>query len=112
LNPATFGQIDIKNPLSRGGIGAWELAARLSAINLNDGPYAGSYFSNLMAISQNNGVAHAVVANSGVLGGREENFTLGLNWYPNPGFRVGKSTITRDSGGPAMPWFTAVVLRK
>lgn len=60
LNPATFGQIKILNPLSAGGIGAWELAARFSELNLNDG---------------------------GIQGGREENVTVGLNWYPDPGFR-------------------------
>jgi phosphate-selective porin OprO/OprP len=35
LNPSTFGQIDIKNPLSAGGAGAWELGVRFSAVNLN-----------------------------------------------------------------------------
>jgi phosphate-selective porin OprO/OprP len=59
--PGTFGQINIKNPLSAGGWGAWELAARLSEINLNSG---------------------------GIVGGRETDFTLGLNWYPDKGFRV------------------------
>jgi phosphate-selective porin OprO/OprP len=88
FNPATFGQIDIRNRLSAGGLGAWELTARLSAINLNNGPYAGSYFSNLIAAAQGNQVMSAFVANSNVLGGREEDMTLGLNWYPDPGFRV------------------------
>ena len=35
--PSTFGQIKILNPVRAGGWGAWELAARLSEINLNDG---------------------------------------------------------------------------
>ncbi len=61
LNPATFRQIKILNPLSTGGIGAWELAARISELNLNGG---------------------------GIQGGRETDFTLGLNWYPDPGFRL------------------------
>jgi phosphate-selective porin OprO/OprP len=58
--PATFGQINILNPLSKGGTGAFEVAARLSEINLNS---------------------------AGILGGRETDFTLGLNWYPDKGFR-------------------------
>jgi phosphate-selective porin OprO/OprP len=58
--PATFGQINILNPLSKGGSGAFEVAARLSEINLNSG---------------------------GILGGRETDLTLGLNWYPDRGFR-------------------------
>lgn len=59
--PGTFDQIAINNPLSAGGVGAWEVAARLSELNLND---------------------------AGIQGGRETDFTLGLNWYPDPGFRV------------------------
>ncbi len=88
LNPATFGQIDIKNPLSAGGAGAWELGVRFSAINLNNGPISGTSFANLLAAAQGNASASALVANSGVLGGREQNLTVGLNWYPEPGVRV------------------------
>lgn len=58
--PATFGQINIKNPLSAGGWGALEFAARLSEINLNS---------------------------AGIIGGRETDFTFGVNWYPDKGFR-------------------------
>ncbi|MCI0598189.1 MAG: OprO/OprP family phosphate-selective porin [Beijerinckiaceae bacterium] len=59
--PATFGQIKILDPVSKGGIGAWELAARFSELNLNSG---------------------------GITGGREQNVTVGLNWYPDPGLRL------------------------
>jgi phosphate-selective porin OprO/OprP len=60
LNGAAFGQIKILNPLNKGGWGAWELAARYSQINLNDG---------------------------GIQGGRQEDITVGLNWYPVKGVR-------------------------
>jgi phosphate-selective porin OprO/OprP len=65
LNPATFRQIKILTPLSAGGIGAWEIGARFSELNLN--------------LNLND---------AGIQGGRETDFTLGLNWYPDPGFRL------------------------
>ena len=53
---ASFGRVQPIRPVSfhQGGWGAWELALRLSAINLDEGA---------------------------ALGGREFNQTLGLNWY-------------------------------
>jgi phosphate-selective porin OprO and OprP len=65
-------QIKILNPWSAGGWGAWELAARVSEINLNDGGF--SFFQPL-----------GTVAN--IQGGRQTDFTLGLNWYPDKGIR-------------------------
>ncbi|MDQ6867568.1 MAG: OprO/OprP family phosphate-selective porin [Pseudomonadota bacterium] len=58
--PGTFGQIEINNPLSAGGTGAWEVGARFSELNLND---------------------------AGIQGGREQDLTVGLNWYPDIGIR-------------------------
>ena len=87
LNPANFGQIKILNPLSKGGLGAWELGLRFSALNLNNGPYTGTNFVNLIALAPNQ-ATRTYVANSSVLGGREEDMTLGMNWYPEVGFRV------------------------
>lgn len=46
--------------LGEGGIGAWQVAARFSSVNLND---------------------------ADIHGGREHNVTLGLNWYPTPNIR-------------------------
>ena len=45
------------------GLGAWELAARFSNINLNDDPFLAS-------------------AAGGVSGGNQTVWTLGVNWYP------------------------------
>lgn len=70
--PSTFGQTKILRPFSAGGPGAWELAARLSEINLNSG---GFLFLQPVGVPSN------------IQGGRETDFTLGLNWYPDPGYR-------------------------
>jgi phosphate-selective porin len=39
-NPATFSQIEVLNPWSAGGWGAWELSARVREIDLNSGASA------------------------------------------------------------------------
>jgi phosphate-selective porin OprO/OprP len=51
------------------GIGAWELTARYSVLDLDYRP----------------GIAGAAVvaATGGIRGGRQEGFTGGINWYPN-----------------------------
>ena len=48
-------------PINEGGIGAWELAGRLSTLDLNDGP---------------------------VDGGRVHDATLGVNWFLNHNTRL------------------------
>jgi phosphate-selective porin OprO and OprP len=49
-----------------GGLGAWELAVRLSHIDLTDAQAIGG----------------------ATAGGKQLNLTLGVNWYPNPHVRV------------------------
>jgi phosphate-selective porin OprO/OprP len=68
-----FDAVPVSHPfnLKNGDLGAWELVARYSDINLNYQP--GDF-----------GTAPGAAA---VRGGEETNWTLGLNWYPN--------TITR-----------------
>ncbi len=47
----------------KGGLGAWEVAARYSEIDLND-------------------------PDAGILGGEVRDFTVGVNWHLNPNARV------------------------
>jgi phosphate-selective porin OprO/OprP len=86
---ANFNQITIKRPMSAGGFGAVGLAARYSALNLNSGPYSGSSLYNMLAYTTliaPNPASASYIANAGVVGGRQQNVTLGINWYPENGF--------------------------
>jgi phosphate-selective porin OprO/OprP len=68
---AAFGRVRPRRPfLSKaGGSGAWEVAARFSKIDLNDGPVAG---------------------------GEMRDWTAGLNWYVNPNARVMWNYVRAD----------------
>ena len=66
---ASFRGLRPAKPLgSDGGIGAWEIKARYSNVNLD-------YFAGVAA------------ASGGVAGGVQNIWSLGLNWYPTSGIR-------------------------
>ena len=65
-----YGGISPAHPFVLGGDwGAWELAARYSVLSLN---------------------------NSTVLGGKETNYTFGVNWYPNNNMRFMLDYVVGD----------------
>ncbi len=61
VSNGAFDRIRVKNPLHKGGLGAWELGLRFDRIDLSD---------------------------NGILGGEQDLFVVGLNWYPNRFMRV------------------------
>jgi len=61
LGSATFDRPKVKKNFREGGPGAWEVAARYSSIDLEDN------------------IAH---------GGKQDDITLGLNWYFNPNTKL------------------------
>lgn len=76
----SFGSGSFGNPrpnavVGRGGWGAWELALRYSNLNLND---------------------------SGILGGKVDNITAGINWYPtgNLRFMANYVNVLKVNDGP------------
>jgi phosphate-selective porin OprO and OprP len=62
----SYGKIKPSSVVGKGGIGAWQLAARFSSVDLND---------------------------NDILGGDAENFSLGLNWYATNNIRMSANYI-------------------
>ncbi len=58
---ARFGKVKPLSPVDKGGKGAWEIALRMSRVDLTD---------------------------NDVIGGEETNLTVGLNWYVSSTMRV------------------------
>jgi len=80
---AAYAGITPAHPFSLGGdgYGAWELAARISYLNLNDRFVAGRSLA-----SQPNAIN----------GGKQTSYTLAANWYVNSLLRLGVNYIHTD----------------
>ncbi len=70
----TFKGVKVKNSVDKGGIGAWELAARVSSHDKNDD-------DNTVAITN----------------GKIEQMTLGVNWYLNNNARLMANYVTSST---------------
>ena len=70
----TFNRVSPLDPLADGGWGAWQVAARYSALDLTDG---------------------------GIAGGELENITLGLNWIPHSHTVVMANIVQVDTDADA-----------
>ena len=80
---ASYGGIVPRDPfsLSSGGWGAWEIAGRFSTIDLND----------------------QLASANGVAGGRQNIYTVGLNWYANRNIRLMLNYLHGDIAKQASP---------
>ena len=52
----SFGRVKVDNPVFKGGMGAWQISARFDTIDLSD---------------------------EGILGGKQDSYIFGVNWYLN-----------------------------
>ena len=75
VGSGTFGRVKPASIVGKGGHGAWELAARYSSVDLEDGGYQG---------------------------GEENNITVGVNWYATPNIRF-MANYVRASTDPTSP---------
>lgn len=88
---ASFRSPTVTHPVNgtAGGIGAWELAARYSVIDLN----------------WHQGLPGVATPAGGIRGGEQKIWTAGFNWYPNNALRVlfnyQHDEIDRINGGTA-----------
>lgn len=75
VSDGSFGRVKPNSVVGRGGIGAWQLATRLSSLDLSD---------------------------TNITGGEEENWTLGVNWWPTANLRFSANYVQVLSvdGGP------------
>ncbi len=81
-----FGRIKVLNPITTGGKGAWELAARYDVLDLS---------------SDQASPTPAASPTLNTNGGEQKNWTLALNWWPISYVRVAANYVKSDLSGTA-----------
>lgn len=92
-----WGRTKVLNPLSKGGSGAWQIAARFDYLDLNSEALQAARLNNFST-----GVASAAPdAVRLARGGKQTGVILGLNWYPMDYARIMLNYIHINvDGGP------------
>jgi len=80
------GRVDPQHPLLQGGIGAWEIAARVEALTFDPAGYPTTDFGYP--------AAEKLLANT------DRVWTLGVNWYLNHNLKVLGDVITEAIDDP------------
>lgn len=92
-----WGRTKVLNPLSKGGLGAWQIAARFDYLDLNSDALQAARLNNF-------GTGVATSATDAVRlgrGGTQSGMILGLNWYPTDYARIMLNYIRiHVDGGP------------
>lgn len=80
----TWARTKVLNPLSKGGSGAFQLAARYEYVDLDDDALTGGLTNNFTT-----GATSLAAANTRLgRGGTQSSYLLGLNWYPSDYVRL------------------------
>jgi phosphate-selective porin OprO and OprP len=92
-----WGRTKVLNPLSKGGAGAWQVAARLDYLDLDSQSLTTAPLNNFTT-----GVSSSVAPSTALArGGKQTGAIFGLNWYPSDYARIMVNYIRVNvDGGP------------
>lgn len=92
-----WGRTKVLNPLSKGGAGAWQIAARLDYLDLNSQALKTAPINNF-----GTGVSTSASPTAALgRGGKQTGAIFGLNWYPSDYIRIMMNYIRINvDGGP------------
>jgi len=92
-----WGRTKVLSPLSKGGAGAWQIAARLDYLDLNSQALKTAPINNFVTGVSTSAAPTAALAR----GGRQTGAIFGLNWYPSDYVRIMMNYMRINvDGGP------------